>query len=115
MQAGRAAAEAGDVQAMIEADLAFHRAVYAASGNALIERSATPHWCQIRRAMGAVLQAGDAPRAVWIEHAAIAEAIAAGDADRAAALAQRHAAQASSHFAYALASLTPPFAQGDTP
>ncbi len=113
LKAGRAAAKGRDVMAMIDADLAFHRALYAASGNPLIERSAAPHWCQIRRAMGAVLQAGAARRTVWDEHAAIAEAVAAGDADRAADLARRHGDDASHHLGRALAAL--PATAGDTP
>lgn len=106
LRAGRAAAQAGDVPALIEADLAFHQALYAASGNPLIQRSAAPHWCQIRRAMGAVLQTGDAPRTVWDQHAAIADAVAAGDAARAADLAQRHGDDASHHLGQAWSSMT---------
>ena len=41
---------------MIDADLAFHDAIYAASGNPLIEQSAHLHWRHLRRVMGAVLQ-----------------------------------------------------------
>lgn len=111
LKAGRAAARSGDVPAMIESDLAFHQAVYAASGNPLIERSAAPHWCQIRRAMGAVLQSGPARQAIWDEHAAIAEAIARGDAEAADRLARTHGEQASHHLGAALAAPTP---RGDT-
>lgn len=111
VKAGRAATRGGDVAAMIEADLGFHQAVYAACGNPLVERSAAPHWCQIRRAMGAVLQSGPARRAIWDEHAAIAEAIAAGDADTADRLAREHAAQASHHLG---AAFRRPLTTGDT-
>jgi DNA-binding GntR family transcriptional regulator len=113
LKAGRAAAKGRDVAAMIDADLAFHRALYAASGNALIERSAAPHWCQIRRAMGAVLQAGAARRTVWDEHAAIADAVAAGAPEQAAELARRHGDDASHHLGRALAALPAP--PGDKP
>lgn len=113
LKAGRAAAKGRDVAAMVAADLAFHRALYAASGNALIERSAAPHWCQIRRAMGAVLQAGAARRTVWDEHAAIADAVAAGAPDQAAELARRHGDDASHHLGRALAAL--PATPGDKP
>ena len=41
---------------MIEADMAFHNAIYGASGNPLIEQSAHQHWRHLRRVMGAVLQ-----------------------------------------------------------
>ena len=113
LKAGRAAAKGRDVAAMIDADLAFHRALYAASGNPLIERSAAPHWCQIRRAMGAVLQAGAARRTVWDEHAAIADAVAAGASEQAAELARRHGDDASHHLGRALAAL--PATPGDNP
>jgi DNA-binding GntR family transcriptional regulator len=111
MRAGRAAARSGDVAAMIDADLAFHQAVYAASGNPLIERSAAPHWCQIRRAMGAVLQSAPARAAIWDEHEAIAAAIAAGDAVTAERLAREHAERAGHHLGAALAV---PMPRGDT-
>ena len=56
LERGRKATRGRNVPAMIEADIAFHTAVYAASNNPLIERSAQLHWSHIRRAMGAVLQ-----------------------------------------------------------
>lgn len=108
LKLGRAAARGRDVSALIDADLAFHRALYAASGNPLIERSAAPHWCQIRRAMGASLQTGEVRRTVWDEHAAIAEAVAAGEPARAAMLAQQHGEHASHHLGRALGAATAP-------
>jgi DNA-binding GntR family transcriptional regulator len=42
-----------------------------------------------------VLQSSNQRTAVWDEHAAIAEAIAAGQAERAAALIEQHSQQAS--------------------
>jgi DNA-binding GntR family transcriptional regulator len=45
--------------------------------------------------MGAVLQEMHQRDAVWDEHQAIADAIAAGDADRAARLIEEHSLQAS--------------------
>ena len=77
----------------------------------LVERSAAPHWCQIRRAMGAVLQDGPARAAIWDEHAAIAAAIAAGDGDTAERLAREHAERAGHHLG---AALTAPLKRGDT-
>lgn len=97
IERGRKAARARDVQALIEADAAFHNAVYAAAGNPLIPRSAHLHWAHIRRAMGAVLQASTQREAVWDEHEAIAQAIAAGDAPRAERLMREHDARASDH------------------
>ena len=53
---GRRAARGHSISAMIEADIEFHRAIYAASGNPLIEQSAQLHWVHLKRVMGAVLQ-----------------------------------------------------------
>ena len=61
---------------MIEADIAFHSAIYAASGNPLIAQSARPALGHLRRAMGAVLQQSPQREALWDEHEAIAAAIA---------------------------------------
>lgn len=97
LAAGRRSTRGSDVHAMIEADIAFHRALYAASGNPFIERSAETHWSHIRRAMGAVLQSSRLRRPVWDEHEAIAEAVAAGDAAAAEAAAAAHAEQAGRH------------------
>lgn len=94
LEKGRRAARGRDVAAMIDADIAFHTAIYAGSGNPLIEQSARPHWCHVRRAMGAVLQASGLRQTVWHEHEAIAQAIAEGRADEAQRLASGHAQRA---------------------
>ena len=44
MRQGREVHQTRDVQAMIQADLAFHRAIYQASGNPLIAQSIELHW-----------------------------------------------------------------------
>ena len=90
IDAGRAAAAGTDVKAMIDADEAFHHAIYEASGNPLIIESASLHWIHLRRVMGAVLQQGASRASVWDEHEAIRNAIAQGQPDEAAALSQRH-------------------------
>ncbi|TNF58797.1 MAG: GntR family transcriptional regulator [Burkholderiales bacterium] len=94
---GREAVAAGDVRAMIEADLAFHQALYRAAGNPLIEQSALLHWHHIRRAMGEALQTSSLRTTVWDEHQSIAEAVARGDVGRAETLMQHHSGQASEH------------------
>lgn len=91
---GRQAARGHDIAAMIDADLAFHNAIYRASGNPLIEQTARHHWRHLRRVMGAVLQASGQRNAVWDEHAAIAQAIRAGDVERAGQLIEHHSAGA---------------------
>ena len=95
LERGRAAARGDDVKAMIDADLAFHAALYAAAGNPLIEQSAQLHWRHLRRVMGAVLSETQQRESVWAEHTAIADAIAAGDGDRAARLIEEHGRHAS--------------------
>lgn len=99
IEAGRAAARGDNVSVMIDADLAFHRALYEAAGNPLIGASAQLHWRHLKRVMGAVLQELGQREAVWDEHQAIADAIAAGDADRAARLIEEHSLNASRNLA----------------
>ncbi|OUL99089.1 GntR family transcriptional regulator [Variovorax sp. JS1663] len=94
IERGRRAARGRSVEAMIEADVAFHHAIYAASGNPLIAQSAGQHWVHLRRAMGAVLQSVPQRESLWDEHEAIAEAIGAGDVERAAQLSEAHCTRA---------------------
>ena len=110
IETGRRAARGRNIQAMIEADIAFHRAIYAASGNPLIEKSAEQHWIHLRRVMGASLQDARRRDAIWDEHAAIAKAIARGDADRAAHLIEHHGRQASENLSARLPSALAPSA-----
>ncbi|QQS10894.1 MAG: GntR family transcriptional regulator [Rhodospirillales bacterium] len=86
-----AARASGDAAALIAVDVAFHRFIYEASGNALFAATAAPHWSHLRRVMGAVLRGPDGHERVWREHAAILEAMVAGDGGRAEALARAHA------------------------
>ncbi len=97
IERGRLAASGHSVAAMIDADIAFHRAIYAASGNPLIERSAQPHWVQLKRVMGAVLQSSRQRAPLWDEHARIADAIHQRDPSRAVALIAHHGEQASAN------------------
>ena len=109
LERGRKATRGRDVPAMIEADIAFHNAVYTASNNPLIERSAQLHWSHIRRAMGAVLQKSAVRDTVWDEHQAIAQAIAAGDAPAAERLMLAHDQRAAEHMTRQLtAAANPP-------
>lgn len=111
---GRRAARGRNIKAMIEVDIAFHNAIYEASGNPLIGASARPHWVHLRRVMGASLQSAPRREAIWEEHAAIAEAIAAGDADRAADLIDHHALRASDHLKARLADVLATSAKGQS-
>jgi DNA-binding GntR family transcriptional regulator len=114
IEQGRRAARGRNIQAMIEADIAFHTALYAASGNPLIGQSAQRHWVHLRRVMGAVLQSSRQREAIWDEHAAIAEAVAAGDAKRATRLVEQHGRQASENLVARLADFLKPPLKGTT-
>lgn len=94
IEQGRKAARGKNVKAMIDADMAFHNAIYAAAQNPLIEQSAHRHWSHLRRVMGAVLQQLGQRESVWDEHQAIADAIARGDAALATQLIEQHSEQA---------------------
>ncbi|KNZ33839.1 MAG: GntR family transcriptional regulator [Methylibium sp. NZG] len=111
---GRKAARGRNIQAMIDADLAFHSAIYAASGNPLIEQSAQLHWAHLRRVMGAVLQSTGLRDAVWDEHEQIAAAIAAGNEKLAVELIDQHSQQAGQTLAARLSTVLKRTA-GDTP
>lgn len=108
---GRKAARGRNVKAMIDADLAFHRAIYEASGNPLIAQTAQQHWQHLRRVMGAVLREARQRETVWDEHEAIARAIAAGDGGKAARLIEQHSRRASDDLAQQLDQVLK--AQGD--
>ena len=89
--AGRRAARGKDVRAMVEADIAFHTAIYRASGNPLIFETTQLHWVHLRRVMGAVLQSAGQREAIWDEHETIANAIRTGDVKLAVKLSDGHA------------------------
>lgn len=111
---GRKCARGRDIQAMIDADMAFHKAIYTASNNPLIELSAGVHWDHLRRVMGEVLQSSRQRSPVWDEHEAIAGAIARGDVARAMHLIDQHSTAASEHLATRLTQVLKSNA-GDTP
>lgn len=104
---GRKVVAAEKVGAMIDADIAFHQTIYAASGNPLIAESAGRHWRHIRRASGAMLQLAGARAAIWDEHEEILRAIERGDAARAERLARGHCEAASVHLCKQLLLHTP--------
>lgn len=90
IEIGRRTAAGDDLKAIIDADMAFHNAIYAASGNPLIAESAGRYWVHLRRVMGAVHRAPSQRATIWDEHAAIADAIAQGDGERAVLLTDLH-------------------------
>ena len=95
VERGRATLGDDNTRRTIEADIRFHQWLYDASGNPLIGETAALHLRHVRRIMGAVLwTVATDVNAIWDEHAAICEAIAARDPDLAERLARRHAEDA---------------------
>jgi DNA-binding GntR family transcriptional regulator len=94
---GRELSMSGNIRLMIDADMEFHFAIYAASGNPLIGETARVHWVHLRRVMGAMLQASGQRASIWDEHAAIAEAIARGNVESAMNLSELHTRRAHQH------------------
>lgn len=91
IDAGRKAINEGDIPEMIRLDEAFHRLFYETSGNPLLAQTAEPHWRYLRRVMGDVLRDAEPPHDIWNQHAAIVEAVLAGDAAHAEQLMTGHA------------------------
>lgn len=87
---GRAMVEIGDSHAVLEADADFHRFVYEACGNGLVAATMRLHWLHFRRAMREVLSFPGMSAAVWHEHESILQAMAAGEAQAAEGLMNRH-------------------------
>ena len=106
--AGRLAAQGSDLKMVIDADLAFHNAIYVASENPLIEENAHRYWMHLRRVMGAVHRAATHRASLWDEHQAIADAIAQGDAERAVMLSDLHISRAKANLIGELGKMVPP-------
>lgn len=92
----RAISGSGDLSRIIDADIAFHHAIYQASGNAILLDSVTRHWMHLRRVMGAVHRWAHDTETIWQEHLSIARAINAGDAALAQAKTEQHINRAKS-------------------
>ncbi len=90
IQQGHHALGSGDTADLVAADVAFHQTIYRLSGNPLLPEASAAVWLQIRRVMHAYLQSGSSRDPIWTEHEAIADAICAGDGDRAQKLAINH-------------------------
>ena len=69
--------------AFIQADVAFHMALYRLSGNRAIEDTVAAQWPHLKRSMGAVLDDPEQRPLVWAEHQEILRLVLAG-AERAA-------------------------------
>jgi DNA-binding GntR family transcriptional regulator len=82
------------VLAFIQADVAFHTALYRLSGNDAIEDTVEAQWPHLKRSMGAVLEDAAQRPLVWAEHRAILGLVLAGDATGAEHAARAHADRA---------------------
>ena len=92
---GLSAVESGSLTEQIVADMEFHAFVGELSGNPLIGETTRPHWPYLRRLMGEVLRSDEGmPSTVWDEHAAILDAIIAGNGNRAEKLSREHVSSA---------------------
>ena len=94
IERGRASTQGGDLKSIIDADMAFHLAIYAASGNPLIAENAGRYWVHLRRVMGAVHRWASQRSSIWDEHQAIADAVALGDVEQAVRLTEHHITRA---------------------
>jgi DNA-binding GntR family transcriptional regulator len=77
------------VLVFIQADAAFHTALYRLSGNDAVEDTVEAQWPHLKRSMGAVLEDAAQRPLIWAEHRVILRHVLAGDA-----LEAEHAARA---------------------
>jgi DNA-binding GntR family transcriptional regulator len=90
IEQGLAAAEEGSVAGLTGADMAFHMWIYEAAANPLLTEMLRHYWHHLRRAMIAVVDPAHDRGLVWDEHAAILEALLAGDEAQAGRLSLQH-------------------------
>ena len=90
LAAGLALPPDAPVLAFIQADVAFHTALYRLSGNRAIEDTVAAQWPHLKRSMGAVLDDPEQRPLVWTEHREILRCILAGDAEGAERAARGH-------------------------
>jgi DNA-binding GntR family transcriptional regulator len=83
-----------DLGVCVEADVAFHSALYRLSGNAQISATVAEQWPHFMRCMSVVLTTSGELDQVWSEHAAIAEAVFSGKVEQAGQLARAHTSRA---------------------
>jgi DNA-binding GntR family transcriptional regulator len=90
LAAGLALGPDASVLAFIQADVAFHTALYRLSGNRAIEDTVAAQWPHLKRSMGAVLDDAVQRPLVWAEHSEILRLVLDGDATGAECAARRH-------------------------
>jgi DNA-binding GntR family transcriptional regulator len=90
LAAGLALRPDAPVLAFIQADVAFHTALYRLSGNRAIEDTVAAQWPHLKRSMRAVLEDAEQRPLVWTEHSEILRLVLAGDAAGAEQAARHH-------------------------
>jgi DNA-binding GntR family transcriptional regulator len=105
LAAGLALGPSDPVSAYIEADVAFHTALYRLSGNRALDETVAAQWPHMKRSMGAVLDDPQQRPLVWAEHDQILRLVLAGDGDAAEAAARHHTARAGAETARRIADL----------
>ena len=98
LERGRRASRDDDIPELIAADMAFHQLIYEAAGNGMILETMASHWNHTRRVMQTILSDDRHQEQVWHDHAAILDAVCAGDAAAAERAARAHAERASDWF-----------------
>lgn len=94
VRAGRDAVARGAQAELAAADMAFHEFICALSGNPLLSPVLQTLWTQTQRVLGLALLRNGPPRDTWDRHAALLDAVAAGDGDAAERLARAHILEA---------------------
>jgi DNA-binding GntR family transcriptional regulator len=117
LAAGLALRPDASVLTFIQADVAFHTALYRLSGNRVIEDTVAAQWPHLKRSMGAVLDDPEQRPLVWAEHSEILRLVLAGDAAGAECAARRHTDRAGAETARRIARLAEvsrsPFSSGE--
>jgi DNA-binding GntR family transcriptional regulator len=91
------------VLAFIQAEVAFHIALYRLSGNSAIKDTVAAQWPHFKRSMGVVLEDPEQRPLVWREHEEIMKLVLAGDATAAESAARHHTDRAGAENARRLA------------
>jgi DNA-binding GntR family transcriptional regulator len=107
LSAGLALGPNVPVSAFIQADVAFHTALYRLSSNRAIEDTVAAQWPHLKRSMGVVLDDAEQRPLVWAEHKEILRLVLAGDAAGAEHAARCHTDRAGAETARRL-SQSPP-------